>query len=58
MRKQGRIPLAEAARLAVVAESTVRGWVREKKVDAVKYGPGWWVSEKSLLAVIKPAVRP
>lgn len=57
MRKQGRIPLAEAAKLAVVAKSTIRNWVRSKRVDAVKYGPGWWVSEKSLRKAIEPAVR-
>lgn len=57
MRKRGRIPLAAAAKVAVVCPSTIRSWIYKKRVDAIKHAHGWWVNEKSLRAALSPGVR-
>lgn len=50
MKKKGRVTVPQAAKLALISERTVRIWIEEKKVDAVKYANQWWVSEQSVRA--------
>jgi hypothetical protein len=54
MRKQGRIPVPQAAKIAMISEGALRGWVRSKKVDGVMYAHQWWVLEESLRDAIEP----
>jgi excisionase family DNA binding protein len=39
---------SDVARILKIKESTVRKWVREDKIDAVKLGRVWRISEISL----------
>ena len=38
----------EVAQILRIKEGTVRKWVREEKIDAVKFGRVWRISEKAL----------
>lgn len=55
MAEKGRISTAEAAKLAMVTEATIRSWCIEEKLDGIMYAHKWWVttaSVKKALSVI------
>jgi hypothetical protein len=57
MAAKGRISTADAAKLAMVTEATIRTWCIEEKLDGIMYAHKWWVttaSVKKMLATITP----
>lgn len=54
MKREGLIPLAQAAEISGHAMSTIRNWVRAKKVRAARVGAFVFVDRASLQEVGGP----